>query len=1763
MQANAASGADASLRRRVIAEREESAMIHTTGNHPRPINQEGNHFERREPQGFFNLEWVRRWACTSLAFSARPCDTMRRLALFLALAFALFWLASANLTAQNIATTTVQGTVYLANGRTGTGTLLLNWPAFTTANGQSIAADRITVPIPSNGAVSVNLAPNQGATPAGLYYTAVFDMSDGTTSTQYWIVPNTTQASLAQVQAQVMPAAQAAQAVSKTYVDQAIAELQGSLLTASGGNLSGPLYLNADPTQPLQAADKHYVDQDFAAAVPLAGGNMTGALQTPAVNGVESPVIGSAQATLQTAMNAAGNTGAMQIPPGYAGADTFTNPNGVFVKDWRTANAQQQERSVKEFGAVCDGVSDDTNALQAALNYANAHSVALTVPQGICKTRTLNWHGESIGGLGKQVSALMGFPGQDVLASVTDSMSLLHYTHLHDLTIYVDQSVDASCSAARGRAAAGNCMLGRPIESNSIFSPGGNGLTGALGSGAGWSVGNCAIAMPAATGLGGNGLRVADIENLEIAATGTDPLAAQYPGAHSTHTCGFYLAQWPQWSEFRHIDMRGLNTGIVVPALPVNTPSGLNADSNRWQDITIQATHAFTAAAGSNNVLDNVVAIASSSAATGETPTGLVLDLSGPQQGWTVRNAVVMPTWTTVPPQLIVAASGGAITGVTLGAEHGLGFDPYGAQVPLTFSGSCTAQANATIGATGSVSSVSVTSGGVGCSSTTTASLHVAGTWDTAAPVNLVGGANMMFFAGNLLKGNGGYTVWNAANSQANGTQWAGGGNLPGGGTYPALVANAAFAANLESNGSAQFNGAVSATTAVLNQPPVTIAAGGADIGAQINAALANSSICPTDANGYQHCVLNLPYAQSAIWASTVTVTSPYVSIVGQGSSQSTFSCTVNGDCLRILTSPFTINNAGTFKGFTLIGTGATNGVGLHLGEIVGAKFTDVFLSNFTGAGGSLYGFYVRNAGAGCTGTPAIVLSGAGSGAAATTSLSNGSITQPVLTASGSGYGFASGATTATISGLTCTTSPVLVPVVTAGAGMWWDNYNPNTWTERDEFDDVRIDGSSILWRTTTEAGNNSFGYNDVAKLGLRTLPGNTFGISLEDQSLLYNGKYFITSNNDFNSGVGSLYHLSDYAQWLTSELYLSGENNGGFQYIWDICATCAVTYHGPGSQFGFNTSATYTTNPNGNPPIPLDTPATATKTITASGDVVVAVGYYLYGTFALHYNGSTAQDMLIYAGGQQYQLSSTVATLASITPGTAILTNPRIVLDANYRPQLVVTVNATSGTLSAVAYSDTPPYSVGSSNSTAAFLFPNVAEGTTSTSVAAAAPVNGSNYSFNGSMFANSKTSAGAVMSNGQIVIASMPGASSTTQQLSGIFKVFIKGGSGQQSDWTYEVSCSQYDQWRSSINVLSAYEYQPTLPVQTAPACLLDANSLPQFVVNLQNVTASGYWVTVTWYGNGNQTLSVLSGATPGTQTVAAQYGMQWDQSGHMALDGASLGAYTMNLGNGSMNVGSLNIGSVNGVPVFTGGAPTYTAQVGLSGGSPVKATNTYGCLDGYDHTPCVVADQAYTSQSAGIGTYTLTTPSANGWYRASCYTVITTPATTSSTLPSCDAYFTDSDSGVSPSYEQLTNGSTSNAAGVVSQGRYELHAKAATAIKWATVNYASQRRNTHGLRGARGARVSRPVVSKRLPRWNLFDEYSGRICPYRRVDTPVHLPRPCRTDSLRRHTRLAPREPGRTNHRDGSHRGASPCPRPRRQHRTTVRQPSAAMV
>jgi hypothetical protein len=175
-----------------------------------------------------------------------------------------------------VVTTTVQDTVYRADGTPAGGTVLLSWGAFTTADGESIAAGSTSVTLGANGALSVALAPNAGATPMGSYYTAVLHLNDGTTSKQYWVVPmplvSGAPVTLASIQNQVLPTSVAMQTVSKQYVDNAISRAKVGLpidssgyVLVAGDTMTGPLVLPGDPISSSQAADKHYVDTSVQA----------------------------------------------------------------------------------------------------------------------------------------------------------------------------------------------------------------------------------------------------------------------------------------------------------------------------------------------------------------------------------------------------------------------------------------------------------------------------------------------------------------------------------------------------------------------------------------------------------------------------------------------------------------------------------------------------------------------------------------------------------------------------------------------------------------------------------------------------------------------------------------------------------------------------------------------------------------------------------------------------------------------------------------------------------------------------------------------------------------------------------------------------------------------------------------------------------------------------------------------------------------------------------------------------------------------------------------------------------------------------------------------------------------------------------------------------------------------------------------------------------------------------------------------------------
>src|SRR4030081_2638508 len=186
--------------------------------------------------------------------------------------------------------TNVADTVYRADGTAAQGNLVITWPAFVTATGTAVAAGNVNVTLGANGALSVALAPNAGASPAGLYYTVVFQLGPGEVRTEYWMVPTSSPANLATVRTTPGPGT-AAQAVSMQYVTTALATKanDSSVVHLSGSEIiSGTKSFATAPSVPAplgtgDVANKAYVDTSVANVgagnfLPTAGGTLTGPL---------------------------------------------------------------------------------------------------------------------------------------------------------------------------------------------------------------------------------------------------------------------------------------------------------------------------------------------------------------------------------------------------------------------------------------------------------------------------------------------------------------------------------------------------------------------------------------------------------------------------------------------------------------------------------------------------------------------------------------------------------------------------------------------------------------------------------------------------------------------------------------------------------------------------------------------------------------------------------------------------------------------------------------------------------------------------------------------------------------------------------------------------------------------------------------------------------------------------------------------------------------------------------------------------------------------------------------------------------------------------------------------------------------------------------------------------------------------------------------------------------------------------------------------
>lgn len=277
-----------------------------------------------------------------------------------------------------VLTTTVQDTVYSATGAPTGGTVLVSWNSFTTAGGQTVPAGSTSATIQADGQLTISLAPNTGATPMGSYYTAVFHLSDGTTSRQYWVIPATVPgggpATLAEIKNEVLPISVAMQTVSKQYVDNAIAAAttgfpldSSPYVQKAGDSMTGPLVLPGDPVSPNQAADKNYVDESLGATADGLGQKVSLLPTTDQAVAQPSGTSFSIQgASASTTFSGTGTTSQATI----TAANAAVNPNGGgFALQSNQANCFQPGFDLGNNGTSAQGWSGchlDTDILESA-----------------------------------------------------------------------------------------------------------------------------------------------------------------------------------------------------------------------------------------------------------------------------------------------------------------------------------------------------------------------------------------------------------------------------------------------------------------------------------------------------------------------------------------------------------------------------------------------------------------------------------------------------------------------------------------------------------------------------------------------------------------------------------------------------------------------------------------------------------------------------------------------------------------------------------------------------------------------------------------------------------------------------------------------------------------------------------------------------------------------------------------------------------------------------------------------------------------------------------------------------------------------------------------------------------------------------------------------------------------------------------------------------------------------------------------------------
>jgi hypothetical protein len=282
----------------------------------------------------------------------------------------------AQMTMGQAATTTVADTVYMADGSSAQGSLIITWPAFVTSSGTAVAAGMVTTTLGADGALNVALVPNTGASPAGVYYSVTYQLGPGQVKTESWVVPTTSPAKLATVRAtpgsgvaaqpvsmqyvdsalatkaddnsvvhlggsetingaktfamapNVPAPTSATQVASKAYVDTALSNVgAGNFLPTAGGTMTGPLTLAAAPAAALQASTKQYVDMGLSAKADVIAGLVPANELGSGTAGAGSCLVGNGGAASWGACGSGSGTGDLSSSP--TSDQSISQPGGT------------------------------------------------------------------------------------------------------------------------------------------------------------------------------------------------------------------------------------------------------------------------------------------------------------------------------------------------------------------------------------------------------------------------------------------------------------------------------------------------------------------------------------------------------------------------------------------------------------------------------------------------------------------------------------------------------------------------------------------------------------------------------------------------------------------------------------------------------------------------------------------------------------------------------------------------------------------------------------------------------------------------------------------------------------------------------------------------------------------------------------------------------------------------------------------------------------------------------------------------------------------------------------------------------------------------------------------------------------------------------------------------------------------------------------------------------------------------------------------